>query len=123
MTGIARAARRAFVARGVGDKKPTGTHVASARVSRPCGYAFIAGRPIALAVDPGKRTRGERRRIGGRRCKGDRIMLRGLTITELIIAGLLCVFALGTARAAEPTANDRDACLKRADTEPVKATA
>ena len=80
-------------------------------------------------------------------------MLRQLTISEAILAGALCIFAIGTARAADPAAtdrknenkvaiahadadykaakdacdsrqgNDRDVCLKQAKADYVKATA
>jgi hypothetical protein len=80
-------------------------------------------------------------------------MLRQLTIPELVLAGALCIFAIGTAHAADPAAtdrknaykdavahadadykgakeacdakqgNDRDVCLKQAKADHVKATA
>jgi type II secretory pathway pseudopilin PulG len=40
--------------------------------------------------------------------KGDKIMLRRLTIPEAICAGVLCVFALGTAKAADNATAERD---------------
>jgi vacuolar-type H+-ATPase subunit E/Vma4 len=79
-------------------------------------------------------------------------MLRQLTISEAICVGALCVFAIGTSRAADPAAtdrkneykvaianadadykaakeackshkgNDRDVCLKQAKADHVKAT-
>src|SRR5580700_6742926 len=51
--------------------------------------------------------------------KGDKIMLRRLTMPELICAGVLCLFAIGTSRAADSAATDRKneykAAVARAD--------
>jgi regulator of protease activity HflC (stomatin/prohibitin superfamily) len=89
----------------------------------------------------------------GRVSKGDKIMLRRLTIPEVICAGVLCMFAMGSVNATSTAerdrkneykaavaradadykaakdackpkqGNDRDVCLKEAKAEHVKVTA
>jgi hypothetical protein len=89
----------------------------------------------------------------GRLSKGDKTMLRRLTIPEAICAGVLCMFAMGSVNATSTAdrdrkneykaavaradadykaakdackpkqGNDRDVCMKEAKAEHVKATA